>query len=286
MNRLLLQGAILFTASQAIFAHDEDTRIGINKPSLHPVDQKIALDTFVPEFGYYFTNKASKENVVMGPCAPCVCMQICNPNNDECLYIHQHVLNNPQEPVRKVQEHFTSLDTDTKPDLDVTLFTNDSLANEYFPEGSHKKRIAKLADLLKENCAVQQELIYYNQTSAEEDMQQGNADRIALFKNKQPYRMNVEKQEGVKDLNALRDYRLRTYLDLMLRKKFANRVYFSHTESYRKTYNNPLCRIKKPNVTKINNLPPSSEDLLSRYNDLPPAKPVCAIGADWAYWLT
>ncbi len=289
MNKLLLPCAMLFVVAQVISANDEDARVCISKPPLHPIDQKVVLDTFVPELGYYFTRAASKESVAMGPCSPCVCMQVCNPNNDECLYIHQNVGNDSQEPAKKVREHFTMPDKNTKPDLDVTLFTHDPLSNKYFPEGNHKKRILKLAEVLKENAIVQKESIYYNQTSREEDAKQGKADRMVLFKNKQPYRMNIEKQEGVNSLDALRDYRLDTYLDLKLRKKFADRVYVSHKDSIHKKIDNPLFQIKKPNVTTINNLPPSLEDPIMRYNDVPSVemKPQATFSAEnLVYWFT
>jgi hypothetical protein len=216
-------------------------------------------------------------------------MQICNPHNDECLYIHQNVINDPQEPIKKVREHFTVASNNQKPDLDVTIFTNHArphVDTVRFPEGSHKKRIKKLAEVLKENGTIHKGTIHFNETPREEDAKNGDIDRTVFFKNKQPYRMNTREQEGVKDLSAGKDFRLWTYLDLQLRKKFADRVYWSHKNSISKNVNNPLFCIKKPNITKINNLPPSSEKPWKRYNDLPPKKSVFNLCADLVYWLT
>jgi|GEM_PF-4049766 len=269
-SNLFLYSAVFLITMQVAVASNEDPHIATNMPPLHPIDQKVVPETFVPEFGYYFTQRASQENVILGPCSPCVCMQICNTkNSDECLYIHQHHLNDPQEPANKITEHFTpSHDSTQQPNIDLTVFTcteQDIIGNYHFVEGSHKKRIAELIESIEDNNTLEKKTIYYNQTSAREGIQNGYSDRTIMFKAKQPYTVNTKEQEGIKDLDGLKDHRFGTYLDLQLRKKFANRVYNSKTNSIWRRADNSLFLIKKPNIQKINNLPPSTEWPLSRY---------------------
>lgn len=266
-----------FVITQSITANDENSSVKVHIPPLHPTDVPVIPDTVVPEFGYYYTPKASEAIVEIGPCSPCVGMQICNTENDECLYVHHGRHNDPLEPVKKVQEHFAAPQNGEKLELDVTLFSN--FGTDYhgmdqsalFAEGSHKKRVENLAKQLELNANVKSTTIYYTETPTLEDYMQGNKDRTVLFKNKKAYGMNITQQEGEEDRGARGNFRMSTYLDIMLRKKFADRVYYSHEDSIWKRRDNPLFRIKKPNAVKINSLPSARENLMHRYFDIAPA---------------
>lgn len=275
----------MLAIAQSVTANDENSRVKVQIPPLHPTDVPVIPDTVVPEFGYYYTPKASEATVEIGPCSPCVGMQICNTENDECLYVHQGLYNDPLEPVKKVQEHFAAPQNGEKLALDVTLFSNFGTdyhgmdQSAFFVEGSHKKRVENLAKQLELNAKVRNTTIYYTETPTLEDYMQGNKDRTVLFKNKKAYGMNLTEQEGEED-DPRGNFRMSTYLDIMLRKKFADRVYYSHEDSIWKRKDNPLFRIKKPNVAKINSLPSARENLMHRYYDMPATKTITAPTAE------
>ena len=211
--------------------------------------------TFVPQFGCYFTKKASQETVTMGPCSPCVCMQICNIESDECLYVHQHSANDPQEPANKVSELFQA-----EPKLDVTVFTRtneDEFQKWRFGEKGHKERVFALADDLSAKFKVQKEIVYYNKT-----INAGNYcdDRSVAFINKEPYRLDPFQSGLIKP-----SHRDTLYEELKLKKKFGDRIDSTQRGSIWHGFDVPLYQIKKPNLQKINRLPSSNADPLSKY---------------------
>jgi hypothetical protein len=270
-NRLLLLCVAVVAIAQNIAAGDEKnggkSTVSVRIPRLHDAKQTVTPDTYVPEFGYYFTPKASEENTILGPCAPCVCMQICNKKNDECLYVHQSHLNDPQEPLKKVQKHFTAPKEGERLELEATLFTNadpEAMKNFTFGEGDHKKRIENLVKKLGEGTDTKA-TIFYDEVSLTQDNKHGVRSRTVMFKNKKAHRVNLHKQEGVKDLDAGKDGRTELYLDLKLREKFGEKVYLSKPDSIWRTRENPLFQITHPNMTQINQLPPSIEHPIERH---------------------
>jgi hypothetical protein len=269
-NRLLLLCVAVFAIAQNIIGDEkgsEKNKVDVRISRLHPAKQEVVPDTYVPEFGYYFTPKASEEKTILGPCAPCVCMQICNKKNDECLYVHQSHLNDPQEPLKKVQKHFTAPKEGEKFELVATLFTNadpEAMQRFTFSEGDHKKRIENLVNKLEESTNTKT-TIFYDEVPLTQDSKHGLRSRTVLFKNKKAHRINLQQQEGLKDLDAGKDGRTELYLDLKLREKFGEKVYLSKSDSIWRTRENPLFQITEPNMTKINLLPPSTEHPIERH---------------------
>lgn len=141
----------------------------------------------------------------MGPCSPCVCTQICNTDNDECLYVHQHKMNDPQELQKKIQLHFTLADNNAKPNVEVSLFTRtnkNEFSDQRFKEGSHKARVIELADTIAEAASVKKETVYYNQTSTKVDVA---TDRFVICKGKKLYRLDRQKQKRPSGLKTDQD---------------------------------------------------------------------------------
>ncbi len=162
-NNLIKYVLIVLFSIQLCIASDEKSRISLRVPPQFPVEKTIELNgTFLPESSCYFTRNSTQEGpIIMGPCSPCVCVQVCNTENDECLYAHQHKMNSPQELSNKINELFTTSRVDIKPHVEVTLFTRTNENNHShvnFSEGSHKARVLHIADKIAQNNTVEKSL--------------------------------------------------------------------------------------------------------------------------------
>jgi hypothetical protein len=248
---------------------DGKSRVKINIPPTFPSDEVIDTNgTFLPEMSYYFTKKASQDGpIIMGPCAPCVCLQVCNADNDECLYAHEHKLNSPQELNNKIREHFTAPNVDKKLNLDVTLF---SRTNEYnyrnwnFTEGSHEKRIEHIADKIAENNNIQKESIYFNQTTEEDEILCGEQNMTVLFKNKQAHNLSWRQKKSQNFEKIYLDYRLARYERAYLKEMLSEEAFHQFC-TIGLPYNLPLYHVKEPNIAKISSLPDFKKTIPYQY---------------------
>lgn len=214
------------------------------KPPIFPVAQTVVPDVWVPESSYYHAKADDRSAIFMGPCSPCVCAQICDSNS--CLYVHQRHDNAIEEPLKKVYQHLPLSEGQDKHDLDVTVFTHIDTPEkkDVFREGSHKKRIERFMEQLQTNAHIAAQQIHYTESSPEESARTGYADSFVVFKDRKPHRINIKKQNYVKDvLDPQKNPLMDEYLTGMLKQ--------SGTGTEVSRYDNPLSHIARPNVNEI-----------------------------------
>ncbi len=254
---------ILLCTTSTHTSAENKSLISSDIPELFPYDHQITNSTIITEHGYHYTKNASQKTIIIGPCAPCVGMQVCDIESDTCFYAHMHVRTDAEDLIKKIHQSFTIQDSEKKPTLDVTIFTRTNehhFSNWHFPEGNHKQRTLHLADKLSQAFNVQKIIIYYKQTA--EDIAEKNNnydDRYIIFIDKKIYRINPAKY------TFFYDYRMRGYMEKKYKKNFGLRAYSIVPWNIWGSYNVPLYTIKKANTKKICAQPAYNNDPFAKF---------------------